>query len=1099
MSETDVRAEIQSDQAMSDPLPTGTVTLLLADFEGSARQLKTRPEQMTTALARLAGEASEIVAAHDGVLATPPGAGGSFMAAFAHATDAVACAVELLRPPLASIRLRVGVHTGEVQLGDAGDYVGPTPERAARLRDLAHGGQILVSGITGDLVVDQLPSDTWLTELGTHQLGDLPRPERVAQLCHFDLDVEFPPLRTTGSVVPHGVPVQLTRFVGRVTLTNDVVKALSENRLVTLVGAGGVGKTRLAVQVAAQAAAEFDGNVWFVDLAPVTDPDVVPVAAMRALGLPDQPGRSATDTLARFLGDRQVLLVLDNCEHLLDACAALTIALLGACPELAILTTSREPIGVDGELTWRVPSLSLADEAIELFVDRARLARPDFSIAVDDTAAVREICDRLDGLPLGIELTAARVRMMSLTEILDGLRNRFRLVTDRVRTGARRKKTLGASVDWSHALLSEPERILFRRLAVFRAGFDLDAARVVGDDDPLQQHQVLDHLAQLVDKSLVVAEIARDGTRFRLLETVRHYATEKLAESGEADEVHARHRDHYTAMAALLDSPADDDHHRRIEQVETEIDNLRAAFAWSRQNGEIELALELTSSLQPLWLTRGRIHEGLAWFDAALTDQNAHHSDISAVVRGRALADKAALDASRSIHDNLDQAQQAVAIAREINDPALLARALTACGAIASYSPDAARPYLAEAIGIARALDDQWRLTQILTWQANGAFYTGDPIAAGAAAQEGCELADAIGDQFHARSCRWTLGLSQMMKGDVGEAVAQFHAVSGDADAAHDVLFRWGGRLSLGLALALQGNANAAREAANASLEAASDLWPYNEGFSYGMLATAALAAGDAAAAAEASEAACHRLGAQAEVGAVNANPLAEVALARGDLIEAGRRADQEVAASAGWHLARALTTRARVAIAKDEPDQAERDAHKALACAGDLQAHSAVPDILECLARLAADGQSCRDAARLFGAANEIRERFGVVRFKIHDADYDQAVAALRDAMGEQDFDSAWAEGAGLSLDEAIAYARRGRGERKRPSSGWASLTPTERDVARLVAEALANNDIATRLFVSRRTVQTHLTHVYAKLGINSRVELAQEVANHG
>ncbi|OBI63235.1 transcriptional regulator [Mycobacterium sp. E796] len=1090
-----MRSWNRSDPGVREFMPTGTVTLLVADFEGSERLWESRPEQMTAALVRLARAASEVVPTHDGVLAIEPGVGDGFMAAFAHATDAVACAVELQRAPLAPIRLRVGVHTGEVQLDDTGDYVGSTPERATRLRELAHGGQILLSGITRDLVVDQLPADAWLTDLGTHQLGDLPRPERVAQLCHSDLDVEFPPLRTTGSVVPHGLPVQLTRFVGRVTLTNDVVKALYENRLVTLAGAGGVGKTRLAVQVAAQAAAEFDGNVWFVDLTPVTDPDVVPVAALRALGLPDQPGRSATDTLVRFLGDRQVLLVLDNCEHLIDECADLTVALLGACPQLTILTTSREPIGVAGEVTWRVPSLSLADEAIELFVDRARLARPDFDIAVDDTAAVSEICERLDGLPLGIELAAARVRMMSLTEILDGLRNRFRLVTG-VRPGTRRKRTLGESVDWSHELLSEPERVLFRRLAVFRAGFDLDAARVIGDADPAEQLQILDRLAQLVDKSLVVAENAGDRTRFRLLDTVRHYAMAKLIESGEADEVHARHRDYYAALAALLDSPADPDHQRRIEQVEIEIDNLRAAFAWSRDNGEIERALELTSSLQPLWQTRGRIQEGLAWFDATLPEDNA---GISAVVRGRALADKAALDASRSIGDNLEQAQQAVAIAREIDDPALLARALTACGAIASYSADAARPYLAEAIGIARTLDDQWRLIQILTWQANGAFYAGDPVAAEATSREGCELAASIGDRFHARSCHWTLGLAHMMKGELVKAVEQFGEVTADADAAHDVLFRWGARLSLGLVLSFQGEVEAAAAAARASLEAASDLWPYNEGFSYAVLATAALAAGDVAAATAATEAAQQRVTVEGELGAAIANPIVEVALARGDLIEAGRWADHQVASSAGWHLARALTRRARVAIAKGEPDQAERDAHKALGCAAEYGAHLAVPDILECLGRLAADGQSHRDAARLLGAADTIRRQIGAVRFRIYDADHARTVAGVRDAMGAQDFDAAWAEGAGLSLDEAVAYARRGRGERKRPTSGWASLTPTERDVARLVADGLANNEIAARLFISRRTVQTHLTHVYAKLGITSRVQLAQEVAGRG
>ncbi len=1091
---------------MRTSLPTGTVTLLVADFEGWARLWETQPQELTAALNRLDRALPNIVAAHDGVLSLeqgPTDRPDSFLAAFAHATDAVACAVALQQAPLSPIRLRIGVHTGEVQLGDTGNYIGPTPKRAARLRELAHGGQIVVSGTACNLVADRLPAGAWLTELGAHLLGDSPRAERVAQLCHPDLDTEFPPLRAVGSIVPHGLPVQLTRFVGRVALMNDVIKVLPDNRLVSLVGAGGVGKSRLAVQIATQAAAEFSGGVWFVDLAPHSDPGLFPVAVMRALGVPDQPGRDATDTLAQFLLDRQLLLVLDNCEHLLDACAALTVALLGACQQLTILATSREPIKVAGELTWRVPPLSLADEAIELFIDRARLARPDFGIAIDDTAVVREICGRLDGLPLGIELAAARVRVMSLAEILDGLRQRFRLLTHHVRTGVRSTKTLGASVDWSHELLSEPERVLFRRLAVFRGGCDLDAARAVVGGAGLAHHQVLDQLTLLVDKSLVVAESIGDRTRYRQLETVRHYGMDKLRESGEADAVRTRHRDHYGAMAALLNDTAQALDERHIARVEIEFDNLRAAFEWSRDNDEIEPALALTSSLQPLWLTRGRIQEGLAWFDAVLADHDAalaDHADISAVVRGRALADKASLDASRSLHDNLNQAQQAVTIAREVGDRALLARALTAYGAIASYQADAARPYLDEAIAIARALGDKSMLTEALTWQAYAAFYSGDPIAAAAASVEGRDLADAIGDQFHSRSCRWTLGLAQMMRGDLADAIAQFREVSADADAARDVLFRWGSRLSLGVALAFHGDTGAAEAVANASLAAAADLWWYNEGFSYSVLATTAVAAGDVAAAAEASEAAWERLSVQRELGAAAANPIAEIALARGDLIAAGRWADEEVSASAGWHQARALATRARVAMAKGEPDLAERDAYAALGRAVSLEAYLAVPDILECLGGLAADNVlSYRDAARHFGAANAIRQRTGAVRFKVYDADYQRAVTGLRDTMGEADFDGAWAEGAAMSLDEAVAYARRGRGERKRPTSGWASLTPTERDVVRLVGEGLANNEIAARLFVSRRTVQTHLTHVYAKLGINSRVQLAHEGTSHG
>ena len=399
--------------------------------------------------------------------------------------------------------------------------------------------------------------------------------------------------------------MQLTSFVGRDAELAQVRELLTENRLVTLTGAGGAGKTRLAIQLAAQLTGEFGDGVWYVDLAPITDPELVPITVARALGLPDQPGRSTMDTLTRFIADRQMLVVLDNCEHLLDASAALVDALLGAAAGLTLLATSREPIGVAGEVSWRVPSLSLADEAIELFTDRARRARPDFAVSDDNAAAVGEICCRLDGLPLAIELAAARVRALSLAEILDSLHDRFRLLTGGARTAVRRQQTLRASVDWSHALLTEPERVLFRRLAVFLGGFDLDAAQAVAGSGEVERYQVLDQLTLLVDKSLVVADDSGGRTRYRLLETVRQYALEKLGESGEADAVRSRHRDYYTALAAAVDAPAGSDYEQRLEQAEIEIDNLRAAFSWSRENSDVELALALASSLQPLWLRAG--------------------------------------------------------------------------------------------------------------------------------------------------------------------------------------------------------------------------------------------------------------------------------------------------------------------------------------------------------------------------------------------------------------------------------------------------------------------------------------------------------------
>jgi predicted ATPase/class 3 adenylate cyclase/DNA-binding CsgD family transcriptional regulator len=1103
MSEIDPRAEMPlvdwSELGMSGLLPTGTVTLLLADVEGSTRLWETQPEEMTDAIGRLNQAVSTLIAAHDGVRPVEQGEGDSFVAAFARASDAVVCALELQRAPLAPIRLRIGIHTGEVQLRDEGNYAGSTINRTARLRDLGHGGQTLLSGATEQMVVDRLPGDAWLTVLGTHALRDLPRPERVTQLCHPDLVNEFAPLRFAKPIASQRLPTQLTSFVGRQAELAQVQQLLAENRVVTLTGAGGVGKTRLAIQAAAAIAGDFGDGVWCVDLAPITDPELVAVTVARALGLPDQPGRSTMDSLLRFVRERELLVVLDNCEHLLDASAELVVALLSGAPGLALLATSREAIGVAGEVSWRVPSLSLLDEAIELFADRARRARPDFTVTDDNAAVVAEICTRLDGLPLAIELAAARVRALSLTEILDSLHDRFRLLTGGARTAVRRQQTLRASVDWSHALLTEPERVLFRRLAVFPGGFDLDAAQTVAGGGDVQRYHVLDQLTLLVDKSLVIAHDNRGRSRYRLLETMRQYALEKLGESGEADAVRARHRDHYTAQAAVLDAPAGRDYEQCLEQANIEIDNLRAAFGWSRENSDIELALALASSLQPLWQARGRLREGLTWFDTALADENAQHAGVAAAVRARALADSAALGLWAGATDSPDQAQQALAIAREVEDPALLARALTACGYIASFfDAEAARAYLAEAIGLARALADPWRLSQILVAQAFAARAAGNPLAMRAAAEEGRDIADAIGDRFTSRRCRFGLGIAQASNGDLAGAVAQFAAVADEAEAAHDEIFRADSLAYQGLALAYQGDTAAARAAADAAVEAAAELGGLKAGVAYSALATAALAAGDAATAQDATEAAWQHLSALPRAAAMQRVIAAQAALAGGDLVAGRRWADDAVSTTTGASLSDALTVRARMAIAQGEPDKAERDAHDALARAAEIGAYLFIPDILECLAALAGEAGSHREAARLFGAAHAIRQRMSAVRFKIYDADYEASVAALRDPMGEQDFDSAWAEGAALSTEEAIAYAQRGRGERKRPTSGWASLTPTERDVVRLVTEGLGNKDIATRLFVSPRTVQTHLTHVYTKLGLTSRVQLAQEATRH-
>ena len=603
------------------------------------------------------------------------------------------------------------------------------------------------------------------------------------------------------------------------------------------------------------------------------------------------------DTLARFVAGRHMLVVLDNCEHLLDPCAALIIDLLAGSSNLRLLATSREPIGVAGEVDWQVRSLSLDDEAITLFADRARHARPDFAVGDDDAAVLGEICQRLDGLPLAIELAAARVRSLSLPEILDGLHDRFRLLTGGSRTAVRRQQTLRASVDWSHELLTEPERVLFRRLSVFLGGFDLAAAEAVTGDAEVERYHVLDQLSLLVDKSLVVAHDSGGRTRYRLLETVRQYAAEKLRGSGEVGAVRARHRDYYTAAAVVLDAPAGSDYERHLEQAEMEIDNLRAAFEWSRDNDDIEPALAMVSALQALWFTRGRIREGRAWFEAAFTDLDAQRDQVADAAYARALADKAVLDAWVGDIDSLAQAEQALAIARDLDEPTLLARTLTACGFCAGqgYNAAAAWAYFTEAIGLARASDDRWRLSQILAWQAGAGGITGDPSVVRAAGEEGRDLADSIGDRFHSRQCRHWMGYARITLGDPAGAVAQLSDVVAEAEAAHDEITRVSSLGAQTMALAWQGNVAAARAAAEATWDGGMGLGGRFAVFGHLVVGFAALAAGDRAAVHQAREAGSQHSSAVGSMVALQRIWNVESALADGDVAAARQFADQAV------------------------------------------------------------------------------------------------------------------------------------------------------------------------------------------------------------
>jgi predicted ATPase/class 3 adenylate cyclase len=519
-------------------LPLGTVTFLLTDVEGSSRHWEADPAA-AAALGRHEEIIADCVAGHRGARPVEQGEGDSSVSAFSRASDAAACAIEIQRalgsvrwPDGSELRVRMALHTGEAELRDDGNYRGASLNRCARLRSIAHGGQIVLSRASYEVIAERLPESASLRDLGGQRLRDLARGEHVWQLCHPDLVDDFPPVRPLGGV-PNNLPVQLTTFIGREPEVELVRRLLGETRLLTLTGAGGCGKTRLALQVATEVLEDYLDGLWWVDLAPVAEPALVPSAVAAAVAVRESPAQPLTETLVRQLAAGRALLVLDNCEHQVTACARLADRLLHGCRAVGVVATSREPLGIEGETTWRVPSLRLPpagtptiesltqSEAVRLFIDRATRVRSNFRVTNDNAPAVAEICQRLDGIPLAIELAAARTRMLTPEQIADGLNDRFHLLTGGTRGALARQRTLEASVDWSHDLLDAPERTVFRRLAVFAGSFTLDAAEAVCAGEGIERQDVLDLLGHLVDRSLVQVETEGPCARYRLLETVR--------------------------------------------------------------------------------------------------------------------------------------------------------------------------------------------------------------------------------------------------------------------------------------------------------------------------------------------------------------------------------------------------------------------------------------------------------------------------------------------------------------------------------------------------------------------------------------------------
>jgi predicted ATPase/class 3 adenylate cyclase len=650
---------------------TAQLTFLFTGIEASTRAWESRPEAMAAGLARhdeliqlAVKDAGGRVFDHtgDGICAAFPTASAALEAAVA-AQKSIRTDDWRGSEPL---QVRIALHSGAVERR-GGDYFGPPLSRTARLLDTVHGGQVVLSLLTAELVRDDLPDGVDLVDLGEHRLADLTRPERVFQATHRDLLASFPPLRSLGSH-RHNLPVAPSSFIGREGELEAVTDLLRSSRLVTLSGVGGVGKTRLALQVAAGLLEAYPDGVFMVELASLGDPSLVVVEVTRILQLVQagDAAEAALDRLCTYLRPRRMLLLLDNCEHLVDSVATLCEAILRRCPEVVVLTTSREPLAVGGEVVWRVPPLGLppadhrpeamaAFDSVALFRERVRAADAEFALTADNAPAVARICRRLDGIPLAIELAAARVRILSPEQIADRLDDRFHFLSAGPRTASARQQTLLATMDWSYDLLSEPERLLLQRTSVFAGSFDLEACEAVAaDGESLMTPEVLDLLAHLVDKSLVVVDSSGRAVRYRLLETVRQYAGAKLAESGTAEEIRRRHMDHFVLRSGRIFSnprvegaPAEWVTHSKVE------DDLRVALEWALAHDEVEAALLLVVPLGYYWTQGGRLVEGRSRLEEVLALSPARGSPAwgrAINVLGFLLATQGELEASMTLH-----------------------------------------------------------------------------------------------------------------------------------------------------------------------------------------------------------------------------------------------------------------------------------------------------------------------------------------------------------------------------------------------------------------------------------------------------------------
>lgn len=1026
-------------------LPTGTVTFLYTDIEGSTRLLQAIEERYTDVVAQQRRHIIDNVQAHTGVVVDA--VGDTVFAVFAQAKDAAGAAMDVQRsmtahpwPPDGRVRVRMGLHTGEPHRVEAG-YVGIDVHRAARICAAGHGGQILLSRTTHELIAHDLPPGVTMRNLGQHRLKDLARPLHLYQLVVPDLPSDFPPLRTL-SILPNNLPSMLTSFVGRERELADIKERLSRNRLVTLVGVGGCGKTRLALQVAADLFDVYPDGVWLVELTTLTDPALISHTVSAILGLREEPGRPILQILIDYLRSKRLLLVTDNCEHLLRETAGLTHTLLHACPTLHILATSREPLHVKGEVTYRVTSLRVPEtsdisveqllkyEAAQLFIDRAVPVLPSFTLPPERAKIVATICRRLDGIPLAIELAASRVRALSLEQIAERLDDRFRLLTGRFRVDVPQHQTLQATMDWSHDLLSPREQVALRRLSVFSGGLTLEAAEEVCGSDPLADAEIFDLITYLVDKSLV--QYQPEDTRYDLLETVREYAWNKLQEAGEVDKVSARHLAFFVNLSEAAGMRLRTDEAARwLDRIEVEHENLRGALRSSMDGDEVASAARIGGAVWWFWLVRGHWSEGRDWLERILKriDQ--------ATIRAKLLNGAATLAYfQRDVERAHALASEALSFCRSAEDSTGAAYALCLLAEIerARGRYDRAVALGEQSVTLFQAVGDTWggafsRLALGFTIERD------DRERAVSLLEESLRLFRAVGDPWGILRALVRLGRVARVRGDFARAEALFNECRELAEQLRDNWEIASALVNLGQVARMTGHYNQAQKLLERSLTLFERLgdkdmitYPQEE------LALLMLYEGNGERATRLltdAVALSRQPGADKLGLAVCLLRLGFVRQVAGASKEARALIEESLALCRDLHekigIASCLSDLGRLSLSEGALQEAARLQQESLILRQEFGSKHGVAECLERMATIAVAQSDHTRAARLLGAADAIRKSIDIPLAPTERFDHAQTVGTARSELGEAAFTTAWSEGLEMTLDHAVDYALAG------------------------------------------------------------------------